>query len=280
MPNTSPNFGQVLLLILAAALFACGNLLSLARLWWQSWAVRIAAKSLNYWGICLALAGLVWHGVSIRSAVPLEDNFETLTALAVLLAGLSLYFQRTKTITGLDWFIMPVVIALLIGAVVFSEARPGAYRTDTLWSWTHRISTFGGSAAFALAAAFGGIYLIASARLRRKSSLVGPNLGNLERLERKTQLATQLGFALLTLGMITGFFEIIHDGSNTALGAHPFASPKVILAVAVWVTYAMALHTPLTPAVRGRRAALLSILGFVLMLGAIVAVQFMPGGAH
>ena len=41
----------------------------------------------------------------------------------------------------------------------------------------------------------------------------------------------------------------------------------------VWVIYAFVLHSPINPRLRGRRAAILSIVGCVLMLGLIVTVQ-------
>ena len=50
---------------------------------------------------------------------------------------------------------------------------------------------------------------------------------------------------------------------------------KVLLALSVWLVYALVLHSPINPAFRGRRAAMLSILGFVLTIGVVVAVQFM-----
>jgi ABC-type transport system involved in cytochrome c biogenesis permease subunit len=51
----------------------------------------------------------------------------------------------------------------------------------------------------------------------------------------------------------------------------------VALTGCVWVVYAIVLHAPINPIVRGRRAAVLSVLGFVLMLGTLIAVQFGKG---
>jgi ABC-type transport system involved in cytochrome c biogenesis permease subunit len=48
----------------------------------------------------------------------------------------------------------------------------------------------------------------------------------------------------------------------------------------VWVIYALVLHAPINPSFRGRKAAMLSILGFVVMVWALIAVQFMPSGGH
>jgi ABC-type transport system involved in cytochrome c biogenesis permease subunit len=61
------------------------------------------------------------------------------------------------------------------------------------------------------------------------------------------------------------------------LGPDWYRNPKVLLASIAWVVYALVLHSPINPSFRGRRAAVLSVVGFALMIGAFVAVQFMPG---
>jgi ABC-type uncharacterized transport system permease subunit len=47
---------------------------------------------------------------------------------------------------------------------------------------------------------------------------------------------------------------------------------KVGLSAAIWVVYAIVLHSPWNPSFRGRRAAMLSIVGFGLMVGLLVVV--------
>jgi hypothetical protein len=42
--------------------------------------------------------------------------------------------------------------------------------------------------------------------------------------------------------------------------------------------YALVLHSPLNPSFRGRRAAVLSIVGFVLMVGTVITVMLLPSG--
>jgi ABC-type uncharacterized transport system permease subunit len=278
MPTASPGLAQAALVILAVVVLLAGGAISLTRIRWDKNALRLAAKSLQYVAITLVLAAVFWHGYQRNSWTPLEDNFQTLCGLGILLAGFWMYVQRARPIFGLDWFLMPIVVLLWICAVIFGTVRPSSYRADNLWSWTHLLSSFGGALAFAVAAGVGCMYLIVSARLRRKTAAPGPNLGSLERLEHVTDSAVTVGFALLTVGMITGLAIILQNGSHTQLGAHWFTSPKVILAFGVWVVYGLALHTPITPAVRGRKAAMLSIFGFILMFATLVAAQFMPGG--
>ena len=55
-----------------------------------------------------------------------------------------------------------------------------------------------------------------------------------------------------------------------------------ILAFSVWVVYAIVLHAPINPSFRGRKVAVLSIFGFLLMIGTLIAVNFVPadGGSH
>jgi ABC-type transport system involved in cytochrome c biogenesis permease subunit len=247
----------------------------LARVWWDRESLRIGAKACLWTGVTLSLAALIWHAASRRSWLPLDDNFEAFTWLAVLLTGFVLYVQRTRPLGGLDWFVMPIAIVLLVAAMVLGKTKPQEY-VDTTWSIVHRVSAYGGAAAFAVAGAVGALYLLACRRLRHKTLPHGPSLGSLERLEHVTFSAVTLGFALLTIGMLTGLVRAVKG--QTTLGEHWFTSPKVLLAFAVWLVYALVLHARINPAFRGRKVAILSILGCVLMVGTLVVVNFVPGG--
>ena len=275
---TEPTTAQILTLVLAILLFSAGGLISLARRRWDRESMRIAAKACLWTGLTVCVGVLVWHGMTIRSGrwLPLEDNFQAFIWLAVLLTGFVLYVQRTRPLGGLDWFVMPLVVVLLIAAVVLGTAKPQEY-ADTTWSLVHRITSYTGAAAFGVAGAAGAMFLIADRRLRRhKTPLPGPKFGSLERLERITFSAVTLGFALLTIGLVTGIVRVLREGGQTRLGEHWFTSPKVVGAFAVWVVYAIVLHAPINPSFRGRKVAILSIVGLVLMIGTLVAVNFVP----
>ncbi len=260
-----PNTGQLILLCVSIAFFAVAGVISLSRLRRDFRYSRIAAKACTYAGLSLGLAVLAWHVVGQRGWVPLDDNFESLVWLALLLAGFVLYVQRTKPLGGLDWFVMPIVILLLVAAIVFGRARPHEYVPQAWW-WVHRVTAYGGAVAFAIACAVGCMYLVHNRRLRRKVAIPGPNLGSLERLEHVTMIAVTLGFALLTVGAITGLILMLAEQRDTPL-------PKLLLTGGVWVAYALVLHSPMNPSFRGRKSAIMSIVGFVLMVGTIVAVQ-------
>jgi ABC-type uncharacterized transport system permease subunit len=268
-----PTAGQLALLLVSVALFAAGWALSLARRWRDREGLRVAAKACMYGGLVAGLGVLVWHSAGRHNWLPLADNFDTLVWLGLLLALFVLYTQRTHPLRGLDWFVAPIVVLLLVGAAVFGRARPHEYDLRSVWHWTHRVTAYGGAVAFAVAGAVGAMYLIVNHRLRAKIVTVpgaggaGPAFGSLERLEHLTLAAVTLGFSLLTIGAVTGVVRYIEEDRRTS-------ATKIVLALAVWVVYAVVLHSPINPSFRGRRAAVLSVIGFVLMVGTIVAVQF------
>jgi ABC-type transport system involved in cytochrome c biogenesis permease subunit len=274
----SVTAGQIALILVSAALFLSGAFCSIVRIWKPGNTLRLTAKSLAYFGICFALAAVIWRSVSRGSWLPMADNFQTMASLAILLAGFTLYIQRARPIPGLDWFLLPVVMLLLICSALFGISPSTTNQSAGLWNLIHRTSSFAGMAAFGVAAAVGALYLLASARLRRKTGIGEAPGASLERLENFTYWAVTLGFALLTIGIVTGVAKIIQAGPNTRLGPHWMTSPKVLLAFSVWLVYAVALHTPITPAVRGRKSAMLSIVGFALMVATIITVMFMPSG--
>lgn len=230
---------------------------------------RFAALACMWSGTVIAVTVLAWHSISRRSWLPLESNFDALIWLAVSLTAFVLYVQWRKPLGGLDWFVMPVVILLLLGAAVTGRTNPHRY-VHSLWSFAHLLTSYAGAAAFSVAGAAGAMYLLANRRLRRKVALTGPELGSLERLEHLTLTAVTVGFALLTIGAITGFLKMRFEHRSAPLA-------KMILSLSVWAVYAMVLHSPVNPTLRGRRTAMLSIVGFVLMAGTVVAVLLMPG---
>jgi ABC-type uncharacterized transport system permease subunit len=264
-----PTNGQIGLLFVAAAMFALAGMMSFSRLWKNTNVARVASKASIYWGLLAAIGVLVWHGATRNGWMPIGDNFDALIWLGVLLAFFVIYVQRSGSLKALDWFILPVVVLLLICAAIFGRVEYQRYVNQT-WMEIHLLSCFAGAAGFAVAAASGAMYVLASARLRNKQSS-GNYLASLERLERLTMTAVTLGFALLTIGIITGLIGLIGQGKTTQ-------PAKVVLAAGVWVIYAIVLHAPINPVFRGRRAAVLSVVGFVLMVGALVAAQFGPGG--
>lgn len=263
-----PTTGQISLLLIAIGFLLVGGVISMARIRFERPWSRLAAKVSMYIGLLVLLLVLAWHSAARRSWLPLEDNFDTLIWLSVALLVFVMYIQRRRPIPGMDWFLMPVILLLLALAAVSGSMIPHEYDVTSAWSWVHRITAYGGALAFAIAGAAGAMYLIANHRLRHKRALDGPKFGSLERLESLTLNAVTLGFPLLTIGAVTGFAQMRQDPTTSPL--------KIAFSCLTWVIYALVLHALLNPSFRGRRAAALSVVGCVMMIGTIVIVGLIP----
>jgi ABC-type uncharacterized transport system permease subunit len=270
------SFGQIALVIIAAVCFLGAAAASIVRLRRESVTLQLTSRGLALAGLLCGLAVLTWHSAQSGELLLLRDNFETLVCLALLLAMFVIYIHLSRPVRGLDGFLLPIVATMLVGAAVFGQTKPHEYVNET-WSWVHRVTAYSGAAAFAVACAAGLMYLVVNRRLRSKSAGPGPNLGSLERLEHLILMAVALGFGLLSVGLITGLVRIARTPGDTHLGDRWFLNPKVLLALGVWIVYAVVLHSPINPSFRGRKAAVLSVVGFVLMIGTLVAAQFVPG---
>lgn len=275
----APTTPQLLLLGMGTAVYLVGGIFSARRARLERTEApepainlaRLLVKICLYIGTCITVGVLVWHCITIGRP-PVDDNFGTFLCLAILLSLFVAYTQRVHPLRGLDFFIMPVVLLMLLLAAVFGKTMPHEYR-ETTWSTVHRVTAYGGFVAFAVAGAVGGMFLLVNRRLRQKRLAPGQQFGSLERLEHLNIVWATLGFPLLTIGLLTGFFRIFHDGVSE-LGPQWYRNPKVVLTCAAWVVYALVLHSPINPSFRGRRTAILSVVGLVLMIGIFVAVQF------
>lgn len=277
---------QMLMLGLAALCYAAGGVGAAMQLAGKQ--VRISFRmSCIAAGLALSLLLLAWHARATGNWQPLQDNFSALLTLAVLLAGFAAYFQIHRPMASLVALCMPVVVVLLLMAGYFGRSQPGAYLI-TWYSLGHRVAAFLGILAFVVAGASGVLYLLSDHMLRlrwsgRQGKLRTPPspevFGSLERLERLTFASVVLGFALFTLGILIGIGWVLHYHS-TRMGAHWYLTPKVLLSFAAWIIFAIVLHTPIAPRLRGRKTAILSICGLVLSLATLLAVLLMPKGGQ
>ena len=179
---------------------------------------------------------------------------------------------------------MPAVIGLLLLAGHFGATQPKAY-LNTTYSLVHRVFTYVGALAFGVAGAAGVLYLISDHNLRQRKRMgvhFPPSrmFGSLERLERIIYNAVTVGFALFTVGIISGTAWGLQATGHARLGEQWYLSPKVVLGVMAWLLFAIVLHSPATPRLRGRKNAILSIAGLLLTVASLIAVFFMPTGGQ
>lgn len=87
-------------------------------------------------------------------------------------------------------------------------------------------------------------------------------LPSLESLDKLNHHCLSAGFALMTLGMLTGFIW----GHQIFGGYGWFWQPKIIVAMITWLLYAVLIYQRFTMGWRGRRSAIITIIAFTAVL--------------
>src|SRR5690606_3314457 len=146
-----------------------------------------------------------------------------------------------------------------------------------VWMAVHLTGVYLGTVSAGVAAVAGAMYLYVQSRLKHKSDLPAMgHLASLETLEKLIVRAATLGFALLTLGLISGGV-ISLDERGVVAG---WFAVKVAVALLAWAVYALLINVRYSAAFRGRRAAWLSIAAFLLLFVVYGVVVSLPTAAH
>jgi ABC-type uncharacterized transport system permease subunit len=131
-------------------------------------------------------------------------------------------------------------------------------------------------AAFLVACVTATLFLIQERQLKRRTpGILFHRLPSLEALEDANFTAIGTGFWLLSLGLLFGLL-----GSRTVLGRWWTGDPKAYLTVVLWCSYLALWMVRLRATLRGRRVALLSILGFSLVLFTFLGVSRLLPSLH
>ena len=146
----------------------------------------------------------------------------------------------------------------------------------SFWLYFHILGVFIGEAFFALACGLGILYLIHENAIKSKTrGFFYKRLPSLELLDIVGYSCITSGFILLTLGLIAGFVY-----AQFVWGRFWSWDPKEVWSAITWGIYAVLLHQRLTMGWRGRRSAIMAILGFAVVLFTFFGVNFLLQGHH
>ncbi len=140
----------------------------------------------------------------------------------------------------------------------------------------HIIFTLLSYAIFLVACLAGVLFLVQERLLKRKQ--VGSwifRLPSLEVLDNLNLYALGLGFIALSIGVLFGFLGIYHE-----LGYWWTGDIKQYLSVGLWGWYLIVWWIRLRSTLRGKRVALLSVLGFTLVLFTVIEAGMWQSSAH
>jgi len=188
------------------------------------------------------------------------------------------YIHEFKYKLGLlSSFILPIVFLLMFSSSIFPrEIKVLSPVLQSYWFGIHTILAFLGDAAFAMACGIGVMYLIQERNVKSKHlSMLFQKLPSLQVLDEINYHLITMGFPLLTLAMITGVVW-----ANSAWGTYWRWDPKEVWSLITWIIYALVLHLRLTVGWRGKKAAILSIVGFAFVILTFFGVALILKGKH
>ncbi len=208
-----------------------------------------------------------------ESLFPLQ---ESLSLIACIVVGLFLAISVRTDLSVVGTLVSPIAFLFSLSAYLF-ETRAGEQATGlhSVWLPAHVAPAFIGYAIFTVAFCLSITYLVQERQLkRRRRSDLFRRLPSLETLDRLNYRFISWGFALFTIGLITGSLL-----AKETWGSLWSWEPVQVWSTGTWLLYAVLVQAR-SLGWRGRRAALITVLAFGLLLGSFLTVSLLFPGKH
>lgn len=240
------------------------------------------STSLLIIGLAIHSVGLVFRWLETHQTgygyVPLSNMYESLVFFSwtIILIYLILEFKYNHKIIGA--FVTPFAfLAIAVTSIIPNispKITPLMPALQSNWLTIHVTTCFFGYAAFSVAFGISILYLIRD-RKGGEEGGISRRLPALSILDEINYKSIMIGFPMLSLGIITGA-----AWANYAWGSYWSWDPKETWSLITWFIYAAFLHARFTRDWRGRKAAILSIIGFGAVIFTYFGVNYILSGLH
>ncbi len=206
---------------------------------------------------------------------PLSNLFESLIFFSATIVLIYLFIERKYGNRVIGAFTTPIAFLAMAYASlspnISDRIQPLLPALKSNWLIAHVITCFIGYAAFAIAFGVSIMYLVKRRDSANQSSVLNL-LPDVDVLEELTHQLIMFGFLFLSAGIITGAVW-----ANSAWGRYWGWDPKETWSLITWIVYATLLHARLIQGWRGKRIAVLSIVGFGAVIFTYFGVNLLPG---
>ena len=197
-----------------------------------------------------------------------------LVLLVWLATGAYLLLHRFYKVPTLGAFITPFVLVILLPALFGEPGRPGV-PPETVRRPTvplHVVTAVLGVALFAIAFGAALMYLLQEREVKGKHfGALFSRLPSLDTLDRMVQRLVRAGFVAYTVALVAGTLT-----ASTVWKSAWSWDPQQVVSVFVWLLYGVMVHLRHS-GWHGRRYALLTLVGFVIVIGSMVSLRTIPG---
>lgn len=248
----------------------------ITHLFWRKPLFLIVSRGLFAFSVAAHLAFIIVLAGQMNH-LPVLSPAQAANMMIFFSSLVFIFFTFKKTTAVLGAFFLPVA-SFFLGLVVPSlRADPGIYLASSrIWYPLHTLTVIGGEALFAAAFVISIAYLvhdtvIRKGRIHSTVSILPP----LRFLDRILTILLSSGFVAITAGMIFGALW----ASNIPL---PFShvAIKVSAGAVTWFVFAFSLHQRFAIGWAGRRTAIITIVGFFLMILLFITLNLIFPEAH
>ena len=207
---------------------------------------------------------------------PLSNLYESLIFFSWTIVLLYLLIEWRTRNMSIGVFTTPLAFLAMAYASyspgINSRIQPLIPALKSNWLIAHVITCFFGYAAFGIAFGLSLMYLIKRLDKPEKKNIFLKHIPGSSILDDINYQMVVIGFLLLTLGIITGSVW-----AHSAWGTYWSWDPKETWSLITWLVYAGVLHSRMIRGWRGKRLAILSIIGFFCVLFTYFGVNYLPG---
>ena len=275
------------------------------------------ATALAWAGALTHTGSVILRGLSV-GRVPWGNMFEYSSMIGLMLVlTYLLYVEARLGMRQIGGFAMGAgVLSLGTAAALYAEAGPLVPALDSNWLRIHVIAAILGSVLFGLSFIFSVLYLFKErAERRARPAFTGSTVGaafigssstvvterpvaDLDDADAATEPAPEVGgflgrmpsaskldalaFRTVQFAFPVWTFAVLAGAvwAHEAWGRYWGWDPKETWAFITWVVYAGYLHARATAGWKGRKAAVINIVGFGVMLFTYFAVNLWISGLH
>lgn len=200
---------------------------------------------------------------------PLSNYYESLVFFAWCITFVTLFLIKRVSIPLLSFFSLFgsfVIMAYAnLSPSVERSIKPLVPALQSNWLYFHVFTCFMAYAAFFLSFLCGIFYFVYPKGFFSKNSF----------FEELNQKLVSIGFVFLTFGILSGSVW-----AHYAWGSYWSWDPKETWSLITWIVYAVFLHGRYIKGWKGKKLAVLSIIGFISVLFTYFGVNFLLSGLH
>ena len=233
--------------------------------------------ALTVLGFLLSVFGVVMRALAAQRA-PWGNMFEfTITAMVFVVGVYLILVWRA----GVRWLGLPVTLLAAVGnglavTVFYVAVAPLVPALHSVWFLMHIVAAAISGAAFNVGGLMSILYLI-----KKRAEERGTVRGYLDRLPDSRRIDL-IAYRFLAFAFPLWTFTVVAGAiwAEYAWGRYWGWDPKETWALVTWVIYACYLHARSTAGWRGRRAAVIAIIGLASFWFNFIGINLLVSGLH